>query len=62
MKIRLTFKSPDSVWHGLKDTGIDPNEIPDDIEEVLSKWVRYQEYVTIELDSETGEAVVIQQK
>ena len=62
MKIRLTMKSPDVAYYGLQDAGIDPNEVPDDIQDALDKWVRYGEYVTIEIDTETGEAIVIPQR
>lgn len=61
MKIRLTMKTPDCVWNGLKDAGLDPRNPPEDVEDILDKWVAFGEYVTIEIDTETGEAIVIQQ-
>ena len=59
-KIRITFKSPDSVWDSIKEAGIDPNEVRDsEFGKVINKFVDYMEYVTIELDSETDEATVV---
>ena len=52
MKIQLTFKTPD-VLEDLSesDRGV--------AKAVIAKYVEYDEYVTIELDTETGEATVL---
>jgi len=59
-KLRVTLKSPDAVWDSLKEAGIDPNEVENsEFGEVFGRFVKCDEYVTIELDSETGEATVV---
>jgi hypothetical protein len=60
MIITLTFKSPDGVWDSLEDAGLDPNELPDDVDRVLTRFVEYREYVRIELDTEAGTARVLE--
>jgi hypothetical protein len=60
-KIRITFKSPDGVSDSLEDAGYDQNDLPEDVENVVEKFIKWSEYVTIELDPETGTAVVIEQ-
>jgi len=59
-KLRITLKGPDSVSQSLKDAGIDEDNIENtEFGEVFDRFVKYAEYVTIELDSETGEATVV---
>ncbi len=59
-KIRITFKSPDGVWDSLEEAGVDPNDVDNsEFAGVLAKFVEYNEFVTIELDSDTGEARVV---
>ena len=59
-KLQITLKNPDSVWDSIRDAGIDPNKVDESVfGEVLNKFVEYGEYVTIELDSETGTASFI---
>ncbi len=59
-KLRITFKSPDSVTYSLQDAGINNGEVGDsEFGEVFDRFVEYEEYVTIELDSETGKATVV---
>jgi hypothetical protein len=52
MKIRLTFKTPDVLEH-LSD------EDNEQCRAVIGKFIKYEEYVTIELDSENGSATVV---
>ena len=60
-KMRVTFKSPDAVWDSVQEAGIDPNEIEDsEFGEVFNKFIDYMEFVTIELDSVTGTATVVE--
>jgi hypothetical protein len=58
-KIQITLKDPDGVWDNVTSYGYDMNELPDDVDSVFSKFVEWKEYVTIELDTETGEARVV---
>lgn len=55
-KVRITFKSPDAVYHALRDI---PDSEKEHAEEVVSKYVEYYEYVTIEIDLDTEEATVV---
>ncbi|MFC1453640.1 hypothetical protein ACFLQL_00485 [Verrucomicrobiota bacterium] len=59
MKITLTFKMPD-VLDQLNDQ-IDPKTDDELIraKEIAEQYVSYGEYVTIELDTETGTAEVL---
>jgi len=59
MKLLATFKSPDAIFYALKEAGIDPNERPVEVADVLDTFVEFDEYVTIEFDTETGRATVI---
>ena len=58
-KIQITLKDPDGVWDSVTSYGYDMNGLPDDVSAVVDKFVEYNEYVTIELDTETGEARVL---
>lgn len=74
MKIKITFKDPDGVYDRISDVVIDQlrniEGITDDeretmeesrregMNELLSKWIEYSEYITIEFDTEAGTAVV----
>lgn len=78
MKFRVTFKDPDGVseslfWEAKKSveeiSGIEEDELEDLIknrEEKLSKfirkWVEYDEYLTVEFDTEAGTASVVQRE
>ncbi len=59
-KLIITLKDPNGVWAALdrvcgQSIDLDDTEYSD----VVRKHVKYFEVVTIELDSETGEARVI---
>ena len=58
-KIQITLKDPDGVWDSVTSYGYDMNGLPDDVSAVVDKFVEYNEYVTIELDTETGDARVL---
>lgn len=74
MKLKLTFKDPDGVYDGIsdavtmslpdglshKETAILYDSRREEVEEALGKWLRYGEYVTIEFDTETGMATVLE--
>jgi hypothetical protein len=75
MKIKLTFKDPDGVSCSIDDavnksvaevTGISEDEREElketrreQIEDAIKAFVEYSEYVTIEIDTETGTAKVL---
>lgn len=52
MKVRLSFKTP-----GVEDQLTE--EEREYYDEVLQKFLRYNEYVTLEFDTETNTAIVI---
>jgi len=73
MKIKLQFKDPDGVYgsvedavkKSLADLGLDEDEMEPLIErrrekvnEKIRRWVKYGEYLTVEIDLEAGTAVV----
>ena len=58
-KFRITLKDPDGVWQSIESAGYDNNDLPFEVESVVDDFVQWREYVTIELDTETGEATVV---
>lgn len=56
-KIQITFKSPDSVSMALEEYHGDLDR--HEVEEIISKHVKWMEYVTIQIDLETGQAEVL---
>ncbi len=60
-KVRITFKSPDSVWDSLEEAGFPPNDLDEmpEVREPIEKFIEYMEYVTIEIDLDTSEAIVL---
>ena len=50
MKFKITLKHHDITDQALREvTGY--NQDPEEIERLLKKWVRYDEYVTLEIDT-----------
>jgi len=76
MKFQVTMKNPDalmdSITEAVKDLsidGIEDDEIEDfketQIEEaksICAKWFKWGEYLTVEVDTEDGTCVVLQEK
>lgn len=60
MKLKITFKNPDAVNEALENAGISLGN--EGLNEAISKFIKYGEYVTIELDSEAQTARVIEVK
>lgn len=61
MKLIITVKDPDGVNDCLKDAGVfnDDYEIKDsNVEDAVDKFIEFKEYITIEIDTDTGEATV----
>lgn len=73
MKVKLFLKDPDGVYESVKDAvqetlpdGLNDDEAEDllksrmeDTHEKLKQWVEWKEYVTVEIDTATGEAKVL---
>lgn len=75
MKLKLTLKDPDGVFEMIREAaesqveameGLDDNEKEsliesrqEKIDEKLSKWIQYSEYIFIEFDTELGTATVL---
>jgi len=57
MKVRLTFKTPDVVDDAIEQDGLEDYEV--EIHKACDKWVRYGEYLTVEVDTEAGTATVL---
>lgn len=56
MKIQITFKSPDALDYALENLSEEEKETA---KEVCKKWIEYEEYVTIEVDTEKKTAIVL---
>ena len=57
MIIRLSFKTPDVVDYALEE--IEDNDVKVEVEEACKKFVKYGEYLDVDINIETGTAVVI---
>lgn len=59
MIIRMQFKSPDPVVivDGNEIDGLE--QLSEKVQEKVAKFVEWSEYVTIEIDTKTGEAKVV---
>ena len=51
MIISLIFKCPDCLDNAIFDI---PDEEVEKALEVFKKWIKYDEYLTVEIDTETG--------
>ena len=74
MKIAITLKDPDGVYESIRDaanesvagvSGLSGEEVEQLIEarrekiyDACAPWIEYGEYVTIEIDTEAGTAIV----
>lgn len=68
MKIQVTFKTPDALFDAAQEYAFEKaessvtiayNEAFQEAREKLSKFIRYEENITIEFDIEAGTAVVV---
>jgi hypothetical protein len=57
MKVRIFFKTPDAVDYALED--IEDEDEKEEVKQQLSKYIKYEECVTLELDTETGKMEVL---
>ena len=78
MKIKMQLKDPDGVYESIREaaekqvsemTGLRESEKEsiienrhEEISEQLEKWIEWGEYITIEFDTETATATVLQLK
>lgn len=53
MKVRLTFKTPDV------EDQLDPDERAE-AEGVMSKFIQWSEYITVEFDTVSNTAIVVE--
>ena len=58
MKIRISMKTPDAIYHAQADCINDTERQM--IEDAAAKFFEYGEAVTLELDTEAGTCVVIE--
>lgn len=74
MKLKIQLKDPDGVYNSIQraaehstenTTGLHEDEVENliesrrvGIEDYCSRWIKYSECVTIEIDTEAGTAVV----
>jgi hypothetical protein len=56
MKFRTTFKTPDAIQYALRGV---PEEHQEGAYAVVNRFVRHEETVTIEFDTEAKTAVVV---
>ena len=59
MKIQITFKDPDGVSYSVEQVAAEKGLEVGEIEPLLKTWVEYNEYVTVEIDTDTNTAIVI---
>jgi hypothetical protein len=76
MKFRIMLKDPDGVWESVREAAeasmkdvpaIDGREREDLIEgrveklfDVCGRWLEYKEYLTVEVDTDQGTCVVVE--
>lgn len=57
MMLRLTFKTPDALERAIERLEL-PEEEAEEILAKANKWIQWGEYITLDLDLETGDAHV----
>lgn len=78
MKFKVTLKEPDSFHDAInfavkkelessftgdaEEDFLLADEKREEVNTFLEKWVRYSEYITVEFDTETGTATVLETK
>lgn len=50
MKFTITMKDPDGVYDSMKDAGYDLDDLPEDVQTLIDKYVEFGEYMNIEFD------------
>jgi hypothetical protein len=74
MKFKITLKDPDGVYDSIEDAvegslfnlELDENEKAavkdtrlENINDIVSQWIEYREYLTVEIDTEARTCVVV---
>lgn len=67
MNIRITFKTPDALEHAINDAieaegekigNSEREEMIEEIKDMASRWIKYGECITVEIDTEEQTCVV----
>lgn len=62
MKVVIHVKDPEMMYGDIQDCK-DPNgNLPDELEDLISKYVKYGEYLRIEFDTDAKTATVLPYK
>lgn len=56
MKVKLTFKSPDVLEQVMNELDEDQQ---DELKEVADKFIKHEEYITVEIDTDTKTCTVV---
>lgn len=59
MKVRLTFKTPDVTYDALHDEALSDKD-HNKLERLFMKFIEFDEYLTVEFDTEAGTAKVVE--
>jgi hypothetical protein len=60
MKFRVTFKTPDALVNAVEAEVERHSNLYAEAMDCAAKWMKYEEYITIEFDTETGTATVVE--
>lgn len=56
MLLKLTFKTPDVTDHALEDV---PEDQRSAVKQLMRKWVEWDEYLTVEIDTKKETCTVV---
>ena len=59
MVVTITLKDPDGFYESFKNHGLDIDDLTAQQQAALNKFVRYKEYLVIELDLANGTARIV---
>jgi len=60
MKLNITFKNPDSVTDSIREAANGNEDLIEELEDIACKWIKYGEYLTVEIDTETKSIRVLE--
>lgn len=58
MKVMLTFKTPDVIHEACEDL---TEEEEEEVEEICKRWIKYEEYISVVVDTEAKTCTVLDQ-